>query len=265
MISMLYDTPVRAPVLLTCSKSHSISHPHITSVQYCGGCSIHWRFTVHRSNISTVGDSFSAVEVTQYNEGIASVLWRLFSTVGDNIQYSFITVGVFSTFGDNISTCGGNISTVEDRISTLEDTFSTVRDIFSTVGITSVLWRLLSALEITIWNIRNFQTTLEIFSRPYFASKWDRPHYSHQLLTTADMVKDLGYKNLVLGKILLWTYERLGFSGNILWNFLATVAEFVSSLWCKANPDLQQFYVVCSIYSEWTRMWLVFKVSNGSS
>ena len=155
MISMLYDTPVRARVLLTCSKSHSISHPHITSVQYCGGCSVHWRFTVHRrggggGNISTVGDSSSAVEVTQYNEGIASVLWRLFSTVGDNISTASLLWGYSVHWAINISTCGGNISTVEDRISTLEDTFSTVRDIFSTVGITSVLWRLLSALEITI-------------------------------------------------------------------------------------------------------------------
>ena len=48
--------------------------------------------------------------------GIPSVLWRLFSTVGDNIS----TVGVasvlsrvFSTLGDNISTVGDNISTVE--------------------------------------------------------------------------------------------------------------------------------------------------------
>ena len=29
---------------------------HITSVQYCGGCSVHWG-----DNISTVGDSFSPV------------------------------------------------------------------------------------------------------------------------------------------------------------------------------------------------------------
>ena len=29
--------------------------------------------------------------------------------------------------------------------------------------------------------------------------------------------------------------------GNILWNFLATVSEFMSSLWSKANRDLQHF------------------------
>ena len=43
-----------------------------------------------------MGDSFSTV-------GIPSVLWRLFSTVGDNI----------STVGDNISTVGDSFSTVE--------------------------------------------------------------------------------------------------------------------------------------------------------
>ena len=48
-----------------------------------------------------------------------------------------------------------------------------------------------------------FSKNLQIFSRAYFASKSDRPHHRTQLLTTADMVKDLGYKNLVLGKILL--------------------------------------------------------------
>ena len=49
-----------------------------------------------------------------------------------------------------------------------------------------------------------FSKNLEIFSRAYFASKSDRPHNRPQLLTTAaDMVKDLGYKNLALGKILL--------------------------------------------------------------
>ena len=49
--------------------------PHITSVQYCGGCSVHW--------ISTVGDSFSTVEVVQYSGGIASVVWGdSFSSVG---------------------------------------------------------------------------------------------------------------------------------------------------------------------------------------
>ena len=48
-----------------------------------------------------------------------------------------------------------------------------------------------------------FLKNLEIFSRVYFASQSDRPHRRPQVLTTADMVKDLGYKNLVLSKILL--------------------------------------------------------------
>ena len=42
---------------------------------------------------------------------------------------------------------------------------------------------------------------LEIFSRAHFASQSDRPHRRPQVLTTADMIKDLGYKNLVLGKL----------------------------------------------------------------
>ena len=46
-----------------------------------------------------------------------------------------------------------------------------------------------------------FSKNLEIFSRAYFASKSDRPHHRTQLLTMADIVKDLGYKNL--GEILL--------------------------------------------------------------
>ena len=71
------------------------------------------------------GDSFSTVEVVQYSRGwvqysggwlqycggIASVLWRLFSTVGDNIS---TCGGITSVLrGDNISTvegiqyCGG--------------------------------------------------------------------------------------------------------------------------------------------------------------
>ena len=49
--------------------------PHITSVQYCGGCSVHWRL-------------FSTLEVVQYIGGITSVLWGdSFSTV-EVVQYS---------------------------------------------------------------------------------------------------------------------------------------------------------------------------------
>ena len=52
-----------------------------------------------------------------------------------------------------------------------------------------------------------FSKNLEIFSRAYFASKSDRPHHMPQLLTKADMVKDLGYNNLVLGK--KYSFENL--------------------------------------------------------
>ena len=103
-------------------------------------------------NISTVG-------------GITSVLWRVFSTVGDT----------FSTVGDTFSTAGDNISTAEVA------QYSGDKDL----------------------KYYEFSKNLEIFSGAYFASKSDRPHHRTQLLTTADMVKDLGYKNLVLGKILL--------------------------------------------------------------
>ena len=48
-----------------------------------------------------------------------------------------------------------------------------------------------------------FSKNLEIFSGAYFASKSHQPHRRPQVLTTADMSEDLGYKNLVLGKILL--------------------------------------------------------------
>ena len=58
-------------------------------LQYCGGIT-----AVHvADNISTVGDSFSTVEVVQYSGritpvqwGIASVLWNVFNTLGDNIS-----------------------------------------------------------------------------------------------------------------------------------------------------------------------------------
>ena len=84
-------------------------------------------------------------------------------------------------------------------------------------GITSVQWGIpsvqwednISTVEVAQYSgdkdlkYYKFSKNLAIFSRAYFASKSDRPHHRSQLLTTADMVKDLGYKNLVLGKILL--------------------------------------------------------------
>ena len=77
-------------------------------------------------------------------------------------------------------------------------------------GITSVQWGdTISTVEVAQYSgdkdlkHYEFSKNLEIFSRAYFASKSDRPYHRTQLLTTADMVKDLGYQNLVLGKILL--------------------------------------------------------------
>ena len=87
-------------------------------VQYIGGCSVH-----RGVNISTVG--------------IASVLWRLFSTVGD----SFSTVEVVQYIGGITSVhVGDNISTVGDNISTVEGNISTVEGIQYCGGIPSVLW-----------------------------------------------------------------------------------------------------------------------------
>ena len=76
-------------------------------------------------------------------------------------------------------------------------------------GVTSVMWRVFSTAVQWADNISNvevaqysrdkdlkyeFSKNLEIFSRAYFTSKSDRPHHRTQLLTTADTVKDLGYK-----------------------------------------------------------------------
>ena len=77
-------------------------------------------------------------------------------------------------------------------------------------GITSVQWRdNISNVEVAQYSgdkdlkYYEFSKNLEIFSRAYFASKSDWPHHRTQLLTTDGIVKDLGYKNLVLSKILL--------------------------------------------------------------
>ena len=111
---------------------------------------------------------------------------------------------------------GDNISTVEDNISTVEGIqycggYSVQWGVPSVQwGIPSVQWGdNISSVEVAQYSgdkdlkYYEFSKNLEIFSRAYFASKSDRPHHRTQLLTTADMVKDLGYKNLVLGKILL--------------------------------------------------------------
>ena len=106
-------------------------------------------------------------------------------------------------WGDNISTVGDNISTVEGiqysgGIPSVQwgDNISTVGDNISTVEVAQYSGdKDLKHYE--------FSKNFAVFSRAYFASKSDRPHHRTQLLTTANMVKDLGYKNLVFGKILL--------------------------------------------------------------
>ena len=129
--------------------------PHITSVQYCVGCSVHWRlFSTSGDNISTVGGQlqycggiFNSVEVVQYSGGIASVLWGdSFSTV-EVVQYSggitSVHVGdTISTVGGKHQYCGGysvlwrdTFSTVGDNSSNSNSSFSTVGDTFSTVEV----------------------------------------------------------------------------------------------------------------------------------
>ena len=82
--------------------------------------------------------------------------------------------------GDSISTVGDRFSTVGENISTMEVAqYSGDKDL----------------------KYYEFSKSLEIFFRAYFASQSDRPHRRPQVLTTVDLVKDLGYKNLVLGKI----------------------------------------------------------------
>ena len=97
------------------------------------------------------------------------------------------------------------------------DNISTVEGIRYSGGIPSVQWGItsvqwgnnISTVEVAQYSgdkdlkHYEFSRNLEIFSRAYFTSKSDQPHHRTQLLTTADMVKDLEYKNLVLGKILL--------------------------------------------------------------
>ena len=166
-----------------------------------------------RDNISTVG--------------IPSVLWRLFSTVGVTtavyVKENISTVGIpslmlrlFSTVGDTFSTvediqhigvylqyrCRGITSVQWEITSVLWRLFSTVVDTFSTVGVSFSTMGDNSTVEVfSILKYYEFSKNLEIFSRAFFASQSDRPHHKPQLLTTADMIKDLGYKNLLLGKI----------------------------------------------------------------
>ena len=126
------------------------------------------------------------------------VLWRLLSTVGDNIS----TVGDSSStvegiqyigeitsvhWGDNISTCGG-ITSVLWRV------FSTVGIPSVQWGITSVLWRVFSTVGDTFStvgdNISRFEI-LRIFneSRNLFQSLF---RFEIRSTTSQDSIVDCG-------------------------------------------------------------------------
>ena len=84
-----------------------------------------------------MGGNISAVEGIQYGGGIPSVLWGITAAhVGD----SFSTVGILSVLWRLFSTVGDYISTVGNSFSTTEG-IQYIGGSLSTVGITSVLWR----------------------------------------------------------------------------------------------------------------------------
>ena len=72
-------------------------------------------------SFSTVEDTFSTVEVVQYSGGITSVQWGIsFSTV-EGIQYIGGITSVHA--GDNISTVGGIASVLWRVFSTVGEEF----------------------------------------------------------------------------------------------------------------------------------------------
>ena len=75
------------------------------------------------------------------------------------------------------------------------DNFSTVEVVQCSGGLASVLWGITSVLW-RLFSTVGISRNLQIFSRAYFASQTDRSHRRSQVLSTADMVKDLGYNNL---------------------------------------------------------------------
>ena len=83
-----HDFLFLARTIFSAELNPEILSPDITLAQYCGGCSVHWRFFSGITSVlwrlfSTVGDNISTVEGIQYCGGIASVLWSdSFSTVG---------------------------------------------------------------------------------------------------------------------------------------------------------------------------------------
>ena len=98
--------------------------------------------------------------------------------------------------GDNISTVegiqySGGIPSVQ-----WEDNINTVGDNISTVEVAQYS----RDKDLKYYE---FSKNLKIFFQSLFRFEIRS--------ATADMVKDLGYKNLVLGKILLLIYDKLGF------------------------------------------------------
>ena len=117
-------------------------------------------------NISTVGDNISTVEGIQYCGGMPSVLWGITAVhVGGLLQYcgGFASVlwRVFSTLGDNISTCRGITSVHWGITSVLWRVFSTVGEEFSFRHVWSlIMTKRYRPFRITI---RNFHS--EIFRK----------------------------------------------------------------------------------------------------
>ena len=113
--------------------------------------------------------------------------------------------------GDNISTMGDNISTMGDNISTMGDNISTVEGIQYSGGIPSVQWGdnistvgdNISTVEVAQYSgdkdlkYYEFSTGISKFFPELISLRNQIGHITGlKLLTTADMVKDLGYKNL---------------------------------------------------------------------
>ena len=118
-------TSQKSPMLIGLILINKLLSPRITSVQYCGGCSVLWGIaSVH------VGDNISTAEALQYCggiasvlRGIASVLWRNNISTEEAVQYCEGIAAVH--VGDSISTveaiqyCGGIAAVLQgDSIST---------------------------------------------------------------------------------------------------------------------------------------------------
>ena len=94
-----------------------------------------------------------------------------------------------------------------------------------------------------------------------FALRSDRLHCRSESVDHGWHGQDLGYKNLVLGEIPVWTYDRPSF-----WKYSG---KRFGHLWAVYGPRLIENYSNFAQYSAFTQdelgIWSVFKVSNGSS